>query len=471
MTAGDTRTSAERNKRRRDRVVAILVLSAPMALANAACGGVPDDGRIPSCGYFVAVTGSDHNEGTSVTTPFGTLEMAQAALRRGRSKVVCLRAGVYRPRSPLVLSSADNGETWRYYTPDGVGSAILDGGGNLDSIIAIDPGASNIRINGLTLQNFGAAGIHVEPRGATSNAITIENNNVGHGGNPGVTSAAIIVENTTNAVVANNYVHDMLTGGISMYAYNAGETLNGSVVENNVVLNTVEGISDSGAIYTEMLSTARSSLTIKNNYISDYGHSGGYGAIGIYLDEGANHVTVTGNVIAPPTERSVPFRNDGGAAFTNAGYDNTFSGNIVDLGDSGRVFASLNYGYVAYGERGNVYTGNIIISRFAGSSQQTNMNGLTGYAYFQNLAPSSNYTIENNVYWNYASGGSVFTQGVLAGDRNPIVVDPQISGWTYTIASNSPVYRPPVNFTPILGGWGPAGFVIPRTRTEPSNPH
>jgi hypothetical protein len=77
------------------------------------------------------------------------------------------------------------------------------------------------------------------------------------------------------------------------------------------------------------------------------------------------------------------------------------------------------------------------------------------------------------LYWNYAAGGLVFHNGIngtIAGDTSPINgVDPQISGWTYTIAAGSPVFNSPVNFPHIIGGWGPPGFVIPSSSNH-SNP-
>jgi hypothetical protein len=256
-------------------------------------------------------------------------------------------------------------------------------------------------------------------------------------------------------------LHRVFISAILFSALPAGDSLAGSVIANNVVLRSVQGRSDSGAIYTEMLSYASNNLTIKNNFVRDYGHSGGYGAIGIYLDEGANHVTISGNIVGPPTEGAVPFQNDSGSALTDAGPSNTFTANIVDLGDSGRQFASLNYGYSAYGEAGNVYSGNVIVSNFLGSSQQTSVSGDNGKAYFQNITPASNYTIQNNEYWNYASGGQIFTTGSITSDSNPLHQYPQISGWTYQIAQGSPVFSAPINFPSIVGGWGPPGFVIP----------
>ena len=420
--------------------------------------------------FYVSPTGSDSNSGT-LAAPFATLGRAQQAMEGSSIKTTYVEGGTYNLSSTLDLTAADSGETWQYYAPNGVDSAILNGGGNLNPIISIEGGASNIIIDGLTVENFGIVGIHSGAGGgALTSGITIENCNIGFGQNTSdATSGGIVFDNTVNISVLNNYIHDVPAAGIAVYAYNPGDQTSG-VIANNVVLNTVQARSDSGAIYTEMLSTAANSLTIENNFVADYGSAGNYGQIGIYLDEGANHVTITGNVVGPPTEGSVPSAgtNDTAAAFTDAGFDNTFSNNIVDLGDSGRVFAVEFYGYSGYGESGNVFEGNTILSDFTGA-QGTNMSGETGYAYFQNMGPASNYAIENNVYWNYAAGGSEFTNGVLASDSNPIIENPQISTATYTVASSSPLYNSPVNFAPIVGGWGPAGFIIPQTGVTASD--
>jgi hypothetical protein len=243
------------------------------------------------------------------------------------------------------------------------------------------------------------------------------------------------------------------------------------VVKNNVILYSGDDRSDNGAIHVEMLSTAAdatNNVLIEDNYVADYGSDGNYGQCGIYLDEGSNHVTVTGNVIGPPLEGSVSNVNDSAEAITVAGPDNTITNNIIDLGDSGGVFVANMYGYSTYGEQGNVISNNIVLSDFSGA-QWTNMGGTAGDAYYQNIGPASNYTIQNNDYWNYASGGAVFSNGVLAGDASPLNVNPEISGLTYTIAAGSPVLSGPMNFAPIAGNWGPTGFVIPNTGTTLSD--
>jgi hypothetical protein len=43
-------------------------------------------------------------------------------------------------------------------------------------------------------------------------------------------SAGIVLDNTTHAVIENNYIHDMIADCISLMAFNSGESIDGSVI-------------------------------------------------------------------------------------------------------------------------------------------------------------------------------------------------------------------------------------------------
>ncbi len=425
--------------------------------------------------FYVSPTGSDSNAGT-LAAPFATLARAQEAMEGGSIKTTYVEGGTYNITSTLTLTAADNGETWQYYAPDGVNSAVIDGGNSV-SVGIVANGVSDLTIDGLTVQHFQTFGIAVQNG---SNACVVENCNVGYTTDAsGATTAGILVSDATNSTIANNYVHDTSGQGISVFAYTAGTSVNGDVVTGNVVLRAGQADSDIGAIYTNMDGTGLNGghVTISNNFVEDTGAASlNNDMVGIYLDDNSSNVTVTGNVVGPPAAGAV---NSGNANFTSAfvvhnGADDTISGNIVDLGSSGMV-AIVNWaqdsGNLGQGMSGDTFTNNIVIASFTGS-QQAEESGIVGYSYFASLdytSPTQNpqwFTIADNLYFNDA-GGQLSTSGFgISGDTNPVLANPQISGATYTIASGSPAFSSPVNFAPIIGGWGPPGFVISQSASS-----
>ena len=454
----------------------MLLLAAGSAIAR---GDAARSEGIEPCGYFVSVTGSDRADGASPAAPFATLERAQSAVRRDRSKVVCLRAGTYLRTAPLKLTAADDDETWQYYGPDGVNSAVLDGAGKLaGGIISID-GASRVTVNGLKLQRFADYGIVAAGGGRNPVGFgnTVENCDIGFNTTTTWNSGGIYFWGSLpSSTIRNNYVHDLGSMGIGLNSYDPGQSHNGSVISGNVVLRAVQRMNDGGAIYVSHHGGDQTShVSVTNNFIRDYGAAGVQQVHGIYLDDNANDVSVIGNVLGPPTAGGVVAGHNRAtsAFFVHNGHDNRIAGNIVDLGDSGQVSIVI-WGHdkaSIAGMAGNSFIGNIVLSHFSGRLKTVPGGGNEGYAYYQNDVPASAFTIRNNLYFNYASGGKVFSHGLIVGDGNPVDKDPQISGWAYAIASGSPVFRSPVDFRPIVGGWGPPGFTIPPTGAPPSSPH
>lgn len=462
----------------------VVALFSTSALGISASSGAQHVSEKVYCSYFVAPTGSDDNDGTSAATPFATLKAAQAAVRQHNSKTVCLRLGTYRIINTLTLTAADAGETWSYYPPDGVNSAVLDGGETLSAFFSIN--ANNVTIDGLTMQHFYDYAIRDVPghTNALQN-VTIENCNIGYNVATRGFPLAVSLGNGTNFQILHNYVHNVQSQGIGLFAFNPRDVVSGAI-SGNVVLNAVQGEPDGGAVYVNMRYSgtngvpAGSSLTITNNYVAGYGSHLSFashqGARGIYLDDNTSKAIVSGNVIGPPNA-ALNASNDAATAaiFVHNGNDNQIAGNIIDLGVSGNE-STVIWGYDGdslSGMYGNSFRGNIVLSRYTGS-QNTNPDGnRRTTSYFQGSRgglAARDFVVENNVYFNYA-GGVVSTSGNLVGDSHPILMDPQISGWNYNIASGSPVYQPPINFTPIMGAWGPPGFVVPRTGITPSNSH
>jgi hypothetical protein len=127
---------------------------------------------------------------------------------------------------------------------------------------------------------------------------------------------------------------------------------------------------------------------------------------------------------------------------------------------------------VAYGKPigPNVISNNIIIANHPGPPSVRSWD-VSGHVYDQNPAITPSWlTISNNLYHNYG-GGSADSRGNLISDSHPVLADPLISGWTYSIAPESVAFGGALKFKPIVGGWGPPGFVMPRSGVAPSSPH
>jgi hypothetical protein len=423
-------------------------------------------------GFYVSTTGNDNNAGT-LASPFATLARAQQAMENSSIKTTYIEGGTYHITSTIHLTGADSGETWTYYPPDGVNSAVLDGGNTVD-LFSVD-GSSNLTINGIKMQHVYDYAIFT-PSNTRADNVVIENCDIGfnqHTGAVGGFNPMIVLDNVTHAKILNNYVHDAASQGISLMAYNAGDSIEGGVISGNVVLRTVQQMDDGGGIYVAMRNSnvKGGHVTISNNFVSDYGGNGIARAEGIYLDDNASNVTVSGNVVGPAAAGTgAPM-----AVIVNGGCANTFTGNILDIGQTGTGWIA---GWTEPGGGGanffnwtapNVFEGNVVVSNYAGPIR-TSLNGVKGKAYIQGRGyPANMGIIANNVYHNYG-GGPVVTTGNLLGDSHPILENPQISGRTYTVASGSPAFSSAVKFKAIAGGWGPPGFVIPHA-SAPSSPH
>ena len=400
--------------------------------------------------YYVSTTGSDSNPGT-LAAPFLTFTKAQQAMQTSNIKTTYILPGTYSPgvsayssngSVALDLTSADSGETWSYYPPDGYGSAQITGGGTISTFMEIN-GATGVGVNGLDISNFTSVGIYATNGG--SNATII--NNVVHD----MPQLGIAINDEGAAVndtlISNNYLYNIGSNGISIYSI-YGNGSNDNTINNNIIVNAASttaanGYADAGSIYAQDLNSTKSTGNIiEDNYI-DESHG-----MAVYLDDGASNFTVTGNILDP-----------GASAFAlvqiHGGENNVFSGNIGDIS------SGLLEGFVFYqqsgnsdgatGMTGNVWENNILVGDIALSG---------GIGYVGGLDPPAPLTIADNDYWNYGSGGDLVSigNGGAGSDTDPTYEDPQLSGWTYDISGGSPVFGLPVNFPSITSDGGPPGL-------------
>jgi len=434
--------------------------------------GCPCGGGALAPGFFVSSTGNDNNPGT-LASPWLTIFHAQQIMRgnncNGTPTGLCLtyvRGGTYNITSTIDFTSTDSGETISYYPPDGVNTAVIDGGSTLDPIFL--DGVSNITINGLKIQNSFSNAIKTQDGSGIAHVtgITIENCDIGfnqHTGASGGFNPMLLLENATVQVL-NNYVHDSASQGIGLYAFYAGQSVDGSVISGNVVLRAAQQVSDGGAIYVNMRGTGNSGghVTIKNNLVRDHGAPGVNDTHGVYLDDLTSNATVTGNVLGPP---AIGIGQSGsGGILEHNGLNNAVSGNIIDLGSSTFAWTTVWYKDGGAGMTTETFTGNIVVSSFAGN-QATNGLGQSGFSYYENSGVASDYTISANAYHNYG-GGQERTDGSVASDASPQHYTSAQMALTcpngiYSIGAGSTALGAPVNFPQLVGGWGPPSFTIP----------
>lgn len=434
-----------------------------------------------SAGIFVAPAGSDTTGDGTISNPFATLAKAQATMRLGGPQITYIRGGYYALPAVtqngvsygLHLTAADNGQTWSYYPPDGYDSAILDGGSTSSStgiqeLITID-GASHVTINGLQLQHFRWIGIGLHGGSntyfsalfpvltVTAGSNTITNNIIHDGGydtSPifATGGGAVYGEgDIPSTTVTNNAIYNISAFGIAAFSGFTPPSGNvGSLrIANNVVISVCLLLTDCGSLYVHDENTTARNISITNNYLRDSGTSRAAGR-SIYLDDGVSSATVADNISTGIFKW----------AFTiHGGSNNTISSNIADMTDGNEILLYQARAGMT-GMTGNVVRANLIIS------------GGGGGWYEGGATIGAQPTIRDNVYHQYAglppnAGGF----SGLSGDASPIFADPQLSCWTYALASGSSVYSAPALFVSLLRSWGPPGYRIPTTGTPPSQPH
>ena len=237
--------------------------------------------------YYASADGS--GSGLDASDPT-SLANAQKLMEKSDIKTVDLEGGTYNLNQSINLTGADSGETWQYYQPDGVGSAVLDGGSTnanngISDMIDIND-ASNITVNGLGMQNFQAYGINDTGSSASSEAAnnTFENNTIGDNTVTSWQSAGITTSGwAPDTTIANNDVHDVGSQGIALFDNWSGNggtgDVSGDVVQGNAVLNSVQRMSDGGGIYVEMHGGDQPTtpVTIADNYVAGQGSSATWG--------------------------------------------------------------------------------------------------------------------------------------------------------------------------------------------------
>jgi hypothetical protein len=145
---------------------AIAIAAAVMVLLCTHADARSVGGAAPS--FFVSTSGNDANPGTQAL-PFLTLGAAQTAMRASATvKTTTVRGATYILTSPLTMTSADNGETWKSYPGE---NAVVSGGTNITTGWTLHDTPNNIwQLTGVTwnFRELYVNGLHgTRARGAT----------------------------------------------------------------------------------------------------------------------------------------------------------------------------------------------------------------------------------------------------------------------------------------------------------------
>jgi hypothetical protein len=429
--------------------------------------------------FYVSPGGDDANPGT-FAKPFLTLGKAQSAMQGSKTvKTTYLLAGTYSVSAfsgtshcdggmgstAVDLGSADDGETWSYYPPDGFASAVIDGGSTSTTTgvgCAFSANvASNLTFIGLQFQRFQYSAIW-----ANSSPNLVASDNTIHDLTVAVYNVGgVALHASSGTTVKNNYIHDVAYMGVGAW----GGGMSHTTITGNVILNSCTAAAqpggddqdggDCGGIYTWDESHVSTNILVSNNYVRDVNvSSNGEGdytgccATGIYVDDGMSNVTVSGNVVTGIKSQCFVI---------HGGNDNTYTDNLCDLDDSKyQKIMTYQSDSLMLPMTGNSMVNNIIVSSSTGA----------GSGYSESTGGPAPLTVKNNAYYNYV-GTTIDSSGANGSDMNPTYENPGISCWDPVISTSSPVFSAPVSFKKLVGGWGPPGFVLPKTGTPPSWPH
>ena len=426
-------------------------------------GTVPTTPILTATGpaYYVAAGGSDSGNG-SAAQPFSSIQYALSQMEAHGVKVLYLGNGTYSVPSTITLTAADSGDT--ILAAPGA-SPVLDGGHGTSTILSLS-GANNVTLSGLsfvntTVSDQGAALVLNGSTGDTISGNTFNNNgesvlfaagssNNNFTRNTVTNSATSAVEvkdasnynsfsnNTINGVgvqnvaggaffghgisydsFTNNLIENTAGSGIALEDFGHGtNTANiGNVISNNELLNTstAAASTDDGAIYLLGRSDIDTATTVSMNFISNVGNTNLAGHVeGIYLDDNESGVTVTSNIVQGVQSDAVEL---------HGGYNDTFTNNIFNLGNTTRTVALIQQPEPDYPATvqpaltGDQFSHNIVLSNQS--------NPYYAYVYFD--PESVNVPVSSNLYYDPASAGGGVPMAAPITDQSPIIGNPNFA--------------------------------------------
>lgn len=260
---------------------------------------------------------------------------------------VILMPGVFRPRGTFRLDNSGRRVT---ISAERAGTAIIDGGGRVDSAMLLS--GSQIVVTKLTMRNYRMNGVVI----GGGNAISIVNNRFDNVASRGWSQAAIHgSEVAYDITLRGNTIRNVGYAAILFEASERGRMHN-ILIENNVIVRACRIVPDCGAVYAQGRTGTFHDLVITGNHIRDFGPAGA-NAQGIYLDDGLSDAIVARNDIAGP---------GGFAIQIHGGSGNRVTDNTIDVcrAEGLLFYQELNRKRM----RNNVFTGNTVRANGPGIS-------------------------------------------------------------------------------------------------------
>jgi hypothetical protein len=252
-------------------------------------------------------------------------------------------------------------------------------------------GCRAVRIVGCTFRDLGAGGVKMDGGGPDSppvrrtGANRVTDNVITAGGRV-FTSAMGVVSMFSDAnVIAHNEISDLFQTGISVgWRWDYEEQVARDIqVEKNHIFNLGQGVlSDMGGIYTLGV---LSGTVIRGNYIHDM-VSGGYGACGIYLDQGSSNILVEGNAVCRVGE----------SVSMHWGRSNTVRNNVFAFAEKQGVFLGRepHHKWVEYPRPGMRFERNVFL-----------LDGEPAYIDYERSLESGELSSDLNLYWDVTRPG------------------------------------------------------------------
>ncbi len=417
--------------------------------------------------YVDSVKGSDSNSGTSKSAPWQTISKVSKGPYSAGDSILFLAGDTWSGSTfsaTLTTPSAGTSANQITYGTYGTGAApILDGGGNLGTLISISQ--NYITVNGLQLQNAASHLISFANRTGTE-ILNVTGYNAGlwafYGGSGGATTGATTISENVYKQLSSSYSTSIVfliegssqTAPIIITGNTCDETavsaspaicidvngLGNATIQYNQIYGGGQGISLKPRGGTGCLGPAQSGGLVADNYISGINRNGGTSVDGEGTElEGCSGYPQSNIVLARNIYICAANSSD---AFGSYYSDNdTAYGNIV-IGPCGSGSGSSTPRMVAWNSSStnvnaynNTFVGDGTVSNLAGILFSPGCNGSAYNNIFKHLpigvSAAGSGTEDYNIYDSDVTkptSGSVTSGGHSKTKTSPVFVSSTISG-------------------------------------------